>query len=49
VVTLAAEWLKRAKKAHANWGQTREWQAYLEKVKAQYRRRPALQAQLARL
>jgi uncharacterized Zn finger protein len=46
---LAANWLKRAKQAYAQLGQTREWQAYLQKVKEQYKRRPALQAQLQRL
>ena len=46
---LAAGWLKRAKQAYAQLGQTREWQAYLQKVKEQYKRRPALQAQLQRL
>jgi len=30
-------------------GQPQQWQAYLEKVKEQYKRRPALQAQLRRL
>jgi uncharacterized Zn finger protein len=46
---LAAAWLQRAKKAHAALGQTAEWRAYLDRVKEQYRRRPALQAQLSRL
>ncbi len=46
---IAAEWLKRAKKAYAKMGQTAEWQKYLEKLKEQYKRRPALQAQLRRL
>jgi len=46
---IAAGWLKRAKKAYAKLGQTAEWQKYLEKVKEQYKRRPALQAQLGRL
>ena len=46
---LAANWLKKAKKAYAQMGQTQQWQAYLQKVKEQYKRRPALQAQLRRL
>jgi uncharacterized Zn finger protein len=46
---IAAEWLKRAKKAYAQLGQTSEWRTYLEKLKEQYKRRPALQAQLHRL
>lgn len=46
---LAAAWLKRAKKAHAALGQTVEWREYLKQIKEQYRRRPALQAQLSRL
>jgi len=46
---IAAEWLKRAKRAYAELGQTDEWKAYLQNTKAKYSRRPALQAQLARL
>jgi len=46
---IAANWLKKAKQAYVQMGQTHEWQAYLEKVKEQYKRRPALQAQLQRL
>ena len=46
---IAAEWLKRAKKAYVQLGQTGEWKAYLQKTKEKYSRRPALQAQLARL
>ena len=46
---IAAQWLKRAKQAYAQMGQAREWQAYLQELKEQYRRRPALQAQLQRL
>ncbi|MDQ3755759.1 MAG: SWIM zinc finger family protein [Acidobacteriota bacterium] len=45
----AADWLKRAKAAYAKLGQTTEWQKYLQQLKEQYKRRPALQAQLARL
>ena len=46
---IAAEWLKRVKKAYVQLGQTGEWKAYLQKTKEKYSRRPALQAQLARL
>jgi len=46
---IAAEWLKRAKKAYAKLGQTAEWRAYLQKVTEQYKRRPALQQHLRRL
>jgi uncharacterized Zn finger protein len=46
---IAAEWLKRAKKAYLQLDQKGEWQKYLAKLKDQYRRRPALQAQLQRL
>ncbi len=45
----AAEWLRRAKAAYAQMEQTGEWQKYLSKLKEQYRRRPALMAQLERL
>jgi uncharacterized Zn finger protein len=45
----AANWLKHARAAYAKLGQTSEWQKYLRELKEQYRRRPALQAQLARL
>jgi len=46
---IAANWLKKAKKAYAQMGQAQQWQVYLQKVKEQYKRRPALQAQLRRL
>jgi len=46
---IAAEWLKRAKKAYAQLGQVDEWRAYLQKTTEKYKRRPALQAQLRRL
>jgi uncharacterized Zn finger protein len=46
---IAAEWLKRAKKAYAQLGQGNEWRAYLQKLREKHKRRPALQAQLARL
>ncbi|MCA1633713.1 MAG: SWIM zinc finger family protein [Acidobacteria bacterium] len=45
----AADWLKRAKAAYTKSGRTSEWQKYLQQLKEQYKRRPALQAQLARL
>jgi uncharacterized Zn finger protein len=45
----AADWLRKAKAAYAQLGRRSEWQKYLEQLKEQYRRRPALQAQLARL
>jgi uncharacterized Zn finger protein len=45
----AADWLRRAKAAYAKLGRTGEWQKYLRELKEQYKRRPALQAQLARL
>lgn len=46
---LAGNWLKRAKKAYSSLGQADEWKVYLQKTKDKYSRRPALQAQLARL
>ena len=45
----AADWLRKAKAAYAQLGQKSEWQKYLQRLKEQYKRRPALQAQLARL
>ncbi|HET9528812.1 MAG TPA: hypothetical protein VFQ92_00555, partial [Blastocatellia bacterium] len=45
----AADWLRKAKAAYAQMDQTGQWQKYLQQLKEQYRRRPALQAQLARL
>lgn len=46
---IAAAWLKRAKAAYQRLGKTTEWSQYLAKIKEQYKRRPALQAQLKRL
>ncbi|MBA3321542.1 MAG: SWIM zinc finger domain-containing protein [Pyrinomonadaceae bacterium] len=46
---VAADWLRRAKAAHAHLGQDAEWQKYLRELKEQYKRRPALQTQLASL
>jgi hypothetical protein len=45
----AANWLRRAKAAYAHSGQTDEWQKYLQQLKEQYKRRPALMAQLKSL
>jgi uncharacterized Zn finger protein len=45
----AADWLRRAKAAYAHSGRTDEWQQYLQQLKEQYRRRPALMAQLKSL
>lgn len=45
----AADWLRRAKAAYARTGRTDEWQKYLLRLKEQYRRRPALMAQLTML
>jgi len=46
---IAADWLKRAKKAYTVLGQADEWKAYLQKTREKYSRRLALQAQLQRL
>jgi len=46
---IAAAWLKRAKQAYKLLGKTDEWKMYLGKTKEKYKRRPALQNQLARL
>ncbi len=46
---IAATWLKRAKQAYKLLGKTDEWQKYLRETKEKYKRRPALQNQLARL
>ncbi len=46
---IAATWLKRAKQAYKLLGKTDEWKKYLEETKEKYKRRPALQSQLARL
>jgi uncharacterized Zn finger protein len=45
----AASWLRRAKTAYARVGREEEWQKYLLRLKEQYRRRPALMAQLSGL
>jgi uncharacterized Zn finger protein len=47
--THAATWLRRAKDAYAQMGQTGDWQKCLSKFKEEYRRRPALMAQLKKL
>lgn len=46
---IAAAWLKRAKQAYKLLGKMDEWESYLAKTKEKYKRRPALQGQLARL
>jgi uncharacterized Zn finger protein len=46
---IAAAWLKRAKQAYKLLGKTEEWKRYLEETKEKFKRRPALQSQLARL
>jgi uncharacterized Zn finger protein len=46
---IAAAWLKRAKQAYAMLGKTDKWKKYLGEIKEKYKRRPALQNQLARL
>lgn len=46
---IAATWLKRAKQAYKLLGKTDEWKRYLEETREKYKRRPALQNQLARL
>jgi uncharacterized Zn finger protein len=46
---IAATWLKRAKQAYKLLGKTDEWKKYLGETKEKYKRRPALQNQLAKL
>ncbi len=46
---IAAAWLKRAKQAYRLLGKTDEWKKYLGETKEKYKRRPALQNQLAKL
>jgi uncharacterized Zn finger protein len=46
---IAAAWLKRAKQAYKLLGKTDEWKNYLGETKEKYKRRPALQNQLAQL
>jgi uncharacterized Zn finger protein len=46
---IAAAWLKRAKQAYKLLGRMDEWKKYLEETKEKYKRRPALQSQLAQL
>jgi len=45
----AADWLRRAKAAYAHSGRIDKWQEYLQRLKEQYKRRPALMAQLKSL
>lgn len=40
---VAAEWLKRAKKAYLHKGQAAEWKAYIDNLRVVYAKRPALQ------
>jgi hypothetical protein len=44
-----AAWLKRAKQAYTLLGKSDEWKKCLKETKEKYKRRPALQSQLARL
>jgi uncharacterized Zn finger protein len=44
----AAAWLGRVKAAYAWMRRAAQWQTYLVKLKEEYRRRPALLAQLGR-
>ncbi|MBE7536579.1 MAG: SWIM zinc finger family protein [Anaerolineales bacterium] len=46
---IAATWLKRLKQAYKILEKTDEWKRYLGETKEKYKRRPALQSQLARL
>jgi len=46
---IAAAWLKRAKQAYKLLEKTDEWTRYLRETKEKYKRRPALQNQLAKL
>ena len=46
---IAAAWLRRAKQAYTLLGKSDEWKKYLKETKEKYKRRPALQSQLARL
>jgi uncharacterized Zn finger protein len=45
----AAEWLRKAKAGYSELGQEEKWRKYLQGLKEEYKRRPALQAELARL
>ncbi len=46
---IATTWLERVKQAYKILEKTDEWKRYLEETKEKYKRRPALQNQLARL
>ncbi len=39
-------WLERAKKAYHQKGQGVEWQAYIDNLRTNYARRPALQKEI---
>jgi uncharacterized Zn finger protein len=43
---VAARWLARAKKAYQQKGQDAAWQAYIDRLRATYARRPALQREI---
>ncbi|MBN1449390.1 MAG: SWIM zinc finger family protein [Anaerolineales bacterium] len=45
----AARWLAKAKQAYIQSSRAAEWQAYFNKLKITYARRPSLQKELARL
>ena len=46
---IAADWLRRAKKAYTKLGKAADWRSYLGQLKAKYKRRPSLQEQLSQL
>lgn len=45
----AARWLAKVKAAYVRQGREDDWRAYLDRLRAEYARRPALQAELRRL
>jgi uncharacterized Zn finger protein len=46
---IAASWLAKMKQAYLSSGRKAEWLSYLDELKNNYSRRPALQAELRRL
>jgi uncharacterized Zn finger protein len=46
---IAASWLAKMKQAYLSSGRKAEWLSYLDELKNNYSRRPALQAELSRL
>lgn len=46
---IAADWLRRAKKAYTKLGKAADWHNYLGQLKTKYKRRPSLQEQLSQL